>query len=194
MNAQEFRKVVEARLRETGQTRHSAAVSHGLPGDAVARVLSGTEPKLDRVAQICEALDLELYIGPRREAFAGLDPFAFALALRHMESTIALMIVGELDDADMLPYFETVYGHELRVLERVVASGRSREEAAALLGKRMAPLPPEQRPELSDIMERRRALRTDRDAAAIVYEALHAPAAEPGAEEAPAEPDPAEKP
>ena len=44
-------------------------------------------------------LDLELYIGPRRDAFAGLDPFAFALALRHMESTIALMIVGELDNA-----------------------------------------------------------------------------------------------
>ena len=193
MRAKEFRKIVEARLRETGQTRHSAAVSHGLPGDAVSRVLSGTEPKLDRVADICEALDLELYIGPRREAFAGLDPFAFALALRHMETMIALMMVGEVDDADMLPHFATVYALELRVLERVVASGRSREEAAALLGKRMAPFPPDQRPELSDIMEHRRALRADRDAVANVHEALHAPAEGPGAEEAPPRPEPADE-
>ena len=168
-------------------------MSHGLPGDAVSRVLSGTEPKLDRVAEICEALDLELYIGPKRDAFAGLDPFAFALALRDMETMIPLMMVGELDDADMLPFFETVYGHELRVLERVVASGRSREEAAALLGKRMAPFPPDQRPELSDIMERRRALHAEPDAVANVHEALHAPAEGPDAEEAPAEPEPADE-
>ena len=131
---------------------------------------------------------------PQREAFAGLDPLAFALALRHMESIIALMMVGEVDDADMLPHFATVYALELRVLERVVASGRSREDAAALLGRRMAPFPPDQRPELSDIMERRRALHADPDAVADVHEALHAPAEEPDAEEAPAEPDPAEKP
>jgi len=95
------------------------------------------------------------------------------------------------------PYVRAIGGDTVaawRGLERVVASGRSREEAAALLGKRMAPFPPDQRPELSDIMERRRALRADRDAVANVHEALHAPAEGPGAEEAPAEPDPADKP
>lgn len=194
MRAQEFRKVVETRLRETGQTRYSAAVSHGLPGDAISRVLGGTEPKLERIAAICEALDLEFYIGPKRDTFAGLDPYAFALALRHMETTIALMMVGEVNDADMLAYFARVYELQLYVLERVVAAGRSREEAAALIGKRVALLPPEQVLADNDIIERRRALRGDAEAIAVVDEALRAGAEGPGAEEAIPKTDPAEKP
>ena len=194
MRAKEFRKVVEARLRETGQTKHSAAVSHGLPGDAISRVLGGTEPKLERIAEICEALDLELYIGPKRDTFGGVDPLAFALALRHMESVITLLMVGEVDDAGMLPHFAAVYDLEVSMLERVVASGRSREEAAALIAKRDVSTPPDQRPELSEFMERRRALRVDAEAIAVVGEALDAPTEGPGAEEASPKTGPAKKP
>ena len=194
MELDDFVAAIQERLRRTGHTKHSAAVTHGLPKDAIQRVLAGKVPKLDRVAEICEALDLELYIGPKREAFAGLDPYAFALALRHMETTIALMMVGEVNDADMLAYFARVYELQLYVLERVVAAGRSREEAAALIGKRIAPRTPEQVLADTDIIERRRALRGDAEAIAVVDEALRMGAEGPGAEEAIPKTDPAEKP
>ena len=61
---------IRDRLNETGQTLHGAAVAHGLPRDALRSVLDGHEPKLSRVIAICEALDLEFYIGPPRSADA----------------------------------------------------------------------------------------------------------------------------
>lgn len=194
MELDDFVAAIQERLRQTGHSKHSAAVTHGLPKDAIQRVLAGKVPKLDRAVAICQALDLELYIGPKREAFSGLDPLAFALALRHMETMIAAMMVGEVGDAEILPYFAGVYDLQLYLLERMVAAGHSREEAAALIGKRDVSTPPDQRPELSEFMERRRALRGDAEAIAVVDEALRAGVAEPGAEEATPKTDPARKP
>lgn len=194
MELDDFVAAIQERLRRTGHTKHSAAVSHGLPKDAIQRVLAGKVPKLDRAVAICDALDLELYIGPKREAFSGLDPLAFALALRHMETTIALMMVGEVNDADMLAYFARVYELQLYLLERVVAAGHSREEAASLIGKRDVAAPPEQVLADTDIIERRRALRGDAEAITVVDEALRAGAEGPGAEEASPKTGPAKKP
>ncbi|MDE0388353.1 MAG: hypothetical protein OXI75_06625 [Rhodospirillales bacterium] len=67
MRADDFIRIVRDRLRETGLTTHGAAVSHDLPRGAIRSVLDGHTPKLDRAARICEALGLELYVGPPRE-------------------------------------------------------------------------------------------------------------------------------
>ena len=67
MRADDFIRIVRDRLRETGLTTHGAAVSYDLPRGAIRSVLDGHTPKLDRAARICEALGLELYVGPPRE-------------------------------------------------------------------------------------------------------------------------------
>ena len=61
-----FRAIVEKQLarRETSAIR--AALGAGLTRDAIRSVLRGRAPSVDRAAEICEALDLEFYIGPRR--------------------------------------------------------------------------------------------------------------------------------
>ena len=194
MELDDFVAAIQERLRRTGHTKHSAAVAHGLPKDAIQRVLAGKVPKLDRAVAICDALGLELHIGPKREALAGLDPVAFALALRHMETMITAMMVGEVGDEEILAYFAGIYDLQLYLLERVVAAGHSREEAAALIGKRIAPRTPEQALADTDILKRRRQLRGDPEALAIVKEALRAGAAEPGAEEASPKAGPTKKP
>ena len=66
MDATQFAELVRAKLEEVGQTPYRAAVSHRLPRDAFRYVLSGRTPRFDRVAQICDALGLELYVGPPR--------------------------------------------------------------------------------------------------------------------------------
>ena len=62
--AAEIRRVLAVR----GVTASGVAVAAGLPRRAIQNVLEGHEPRLDRAKQICDALDLELYIGPRRAA------------------------------------------------------------------------------------------------------------------------------
>lgn len=66
MDPTEFAKVIRSRLEEIGQSPYRAAVSRSLPRDAIRYVLTGHMPRLDRVAQICDALDLELHVGPAR--------------------------------------------------------------------------------------------------------------------------------
>ena len=68
MDPAEFARIVRSRLEEIGQSPYRAAVSHRLPRDAIRYVLSGRMPRLDRVAQICDALGLEFYVGPPRPA------------------------------------------------------------------------------------------------------------------------------
>ncbi len=60
--------LIRDQLRQTGDTLHGAAVSHGLPRDAIRRVLDGHTPRLDRAAAICDALGLEFYLGLPRPA------------------------------------------------------------------------------------------------------------------------------
>ena len=66
MDPAEFARIVRSRLDEIGQSPYRAAVSHRLPRDAIRYVLSGRMPRLDRALEICEALDLEFYVGPPR--------------------------------------------------------------------------------------------------------------------------------
>ena len=63
----DFAATVRRRLKETRQSKHRAALESGLPQDAIRSVLKGHSPRLHRVEEICEALGLELYIGPPRD-------------------------------------------------------------------------------------------------------------------------------
>ena len=45
----------------------------GLPENAIRTVLAGHEPKVGRLAEICDALGLELYVGPPRDTAAPAD-------------------------------------------------------------------------------------------------------------------------
>ena len=49
-----------------GQTAIRAATAAGLRRDSIRSVLRGRVPSVDRAAEICTALGLELYIGPPR--------------------------------------------------------------------------------------------------------------------------------
>ena len=60
----QFRREIEGAL--DGRSVAGEALRAGLPRDAIRRVLKGRDPSLTRAAEICEALGLELYIGPRR--------------------------------------------------------------------------------------------------------------------------------
>ena len=73
MQPAQFAHAVRERLRETGQSLHGAAVSNGLPRDAIRRVLEGHVPGLNRASDICDALGLELYVGPPRDEAATPD-------------------------------------------------------------------------------------------------------------------------
>lgn len=63
----DFADVVRRRLAETRLSQHRAAVDGGLPQDAIRSVLNGHSPSFQRLEQICDALDLELYVGPPRD-------------------------------------------------------------------------------------------------------------------------------
>ena len=63
----DFADLVRRRLVETRKSKHRAAVDRGLPQDAIRSVLNGHSPRLERLEQICDALGLELYVGPARD-------------------------------------------------------------------------------------------------------------------------------
>ena len=89
MDPAEFARIVRSRLAEIGLSPYRAAVSHRLPRDAFRYAIAGRMPRLDRVAQICDALGLELYVGPPRavpppgDVPSGMVPASELLPLTH---------------------------------------------------------------------------------------------------------------
>ena len=109
MQPAQFAHAVRERLRETRQSIHGAAVSNGLPRDAIRRVLEGHVPRLDRAGDICEALGLEFYVGPPRDEGAvqmekmqeGLqDSLQAELAELKAELTPVLRLISSTDLSD----------------------------------------------------------------------------------------------
>ncbi len=79
MNATDIRDVVLSGLEASGLNKHKAAVEAGLPADAIRSIIDGHEPKASRLFDVCRALGMECYIGPRRSLEArGLDAVAEA--------------------------------------------------------------------------------------------------------------------
>ena len=66
MNAREVVAEIRRTLESKGTNPFRAALESNLPGTAIRHVLEGKQPRLSRLVEICEALDLELYVGPRR--------------------------------------------------------------------------------------------------------------------------------
>ena len=60
-------QTVREALRRRDSTPFRAAVDAGLPGNAIRHLLDGHEPKTLRLAEICEAVGLEFYVGPPRD-------------------------------------------------------------------------------------------------------------------------------
>ena len=142
MRTDEFATIIRDRLRETRQTKHGAATSQGLPRDAISRVLAGHVPRLDRVAAICDALGLELYVGPKRSDLEHLDVHAIALALRDMRNSIILLANGHVEGPPVVEMFVRTYKLYIDVLDReVAAESGTREEAAERHFKRYIPNP-----------------------------------------------------
>lgn len=100
MRVQDFAAVIRRRLEETNQSQHRAAKDHGLPQDAIRSVLAGHMPRLDRVAAICEALDLEFYIGPRRDpddsAPTGIPPQQWIEALEAVTKSLRVDLLADI--------------------------------------------------------------------------------------------------
>ena len=66
MDPKQIAGVIRRSLDEQGLSPFRAAIDARLPENAIRTVLSGHEPKLGRLAEICDALGLELYVGPPR--------------------------------------------------------------------------------------------------------------------------------
>lgn len=66
----QFGEIVAQRLKALGTNAFALETAAGLPPDALRNVVRSEKragPTLSRAQEICEALDLELYIGPRRD-------------------------------------------------------------------------------------------------------------------------------
>lgn len=61
-----FVEIVRERIEELGISPTTLALQAGLKRDAIRSVMRGFSPSVDRVPAICDALDLEFYIGPVR--------------------------------------------------------------------------------------------------------------------------------
>ena len=59
-----FVTAIRERLAARKLSARAAASNAGLPARSVQGVLEGHVPSIHRAAEICEALDLEFYLGP----------------------------------------------------------------------------------------------------------------------------------
>ena len=64
MNINDLQTMIRRRLVETGTSQHRAALDANLPEDAIRNILTGHMPRLDRAAEVFNALGLKFYIGP----------------------------------------------------------------------------------------------------------------------------------
>ena len=62
----ELSTLIRQQLERSGSNPFRAAMQAQLPENAIRTVLSGREPKVGRLAEICDALGLEFYVGPPR--------------------------------------------------------------------------------------------------------------------------------
>lgn len=65
-----LREMIAERLKELSANAYAVEMANNLPADAVRSILRGGKKSgtsLNRVKEVCDALGLELYIGPPRE-------------------------------------------------------------------------------------------------------------------------------
>lgn len=106
MEPQEIVAVVREELERRNLTPFRAARIAGLPENAVRTVLDGHEPRIGRLAAICRLLELELYVGPRREAELGDPPAAQRLQMQWGSTEIPVRRWGHCSDVGVLSQAE----------------------------------------------------------------------------------------
>ena len=85
---QSLQSSIRRALDERGTNPSSIARAAGLPQRALYNVLHGHVPSLNRAVEICDALGLEFYIGPKRAAHV-LDTDRLQLALEAADEGLA---------------------------------------------------------------------------------------------------------
>ena len=89
MNPREIRKVIQEELKRRELNPFSATKKTGLPANALRYVLEGRQPRIGRMAEICRALGLEFYIGPKHETVTtDLDRERLVLAIEYSEQAL----------------------------------------------------------------------------------------------------------
>lgn len=68
-----FVEIIKTQLENLETTPIKAATAKGLHRDTIRSVMRGQKPSIEKAAQICEALELEFYIGPPRRTKAQDD-------------------------------------------------------------------------------------------------------------------------
>ncbi len=110
MHPKEIARIIRRELDRRGTTAYRACLGAGLPGNAIRYALEGRATKSERLAEICEALDLEFYIGPPRDAVDSLEKVADALGLPRptdVETIIEkIELLNHLDPATLQTYLE----------------------------------------------------------------------------------------
>jgi len=76
-SASSFSLLLEQRLAALGTNAFAAEQAAGLPADAIRNVIRSVKkegPSISRAKEICDAVGLEFYIGPKRELSGFSDP------------------------------------------------------------------------------------------------------------------------
>ena len=66
MDMPAIRRALQEALIAQRTNAYRAALAAGLPQEAIRQVINGHEPRAGRLSEICRALGLEFYVGPRR--------------------------------------------------------------------------------------------------------------------------------
>ncbi len=67
-------KCIQRQLHEQRLSVRKATLKFGFPARSLQSVLEGHQPSISRVAEICEALGIEFYIGPPRSENTAPQP------------------------------------------------------------------------------------------------------------------------
>lgn len=127
-----FAAAVDERLKALETNAFAVERAHDLPQDAVRSILRGAKKAgttLNHAKQVCEALGLELYIGPPRPSAPAADPDAFALIPLH-EAELSAGAGSEGGDAiEGMVAFRRDWLARLGVIERNARLARIRGDS-----------------------------------------------------------------
>ena len=65
--SESLKAALEAYKAQSGESYRSIAMRAGIPVRSLMGILEGHAPSIERAAEVCDAIGLELYIGPPRE-------------------------------------------------------------------------------------------------------------------------------
>ena len=109
MEMEELLEVVEEALRARGMSAREASILAVGNDGLIKRMRSGRIPTVTRLADLCEVLGLECYIGPQREG-APVDEERLLIALQTVGRALEAAGRGDARLADTAALVVAVYG------------------------------------------------------------------------------------